>query len=97
MRALIAALMLVLSTTVAAQSTEFHLKYKENAGFIKFYKGDKSGSAVCLVNRTEAANPEALPDGWRAVTCNDLNTPVSWHLCYINVEKGSFICGVKPS
>lgn len=95
--AVLLTVLIVISFNVLAQSPEFKLKYTENAGYIKFFKGDEFGSAICLDTKTEASNSEALPDGWRAVTCNDMNTPIRWHLCYINIDKGSFICGVKPS
>lgn len=90
-----AALLLLISGTAAAQSPEFNIQYSEPSAFIQFTDGKTKGDAICLLS-ADPSRSEALPEGWVAVTCNDLSTPVNWHMCYIHGVSQSFICGARP-
>ena len=82
----------LLLITFAAVAEEVKIKYDEKAVLITLMSGAKG---LCLARKVPDGEP--LPEGWAPVTCNDINTPVAWHECWIHPKSSSFLCGVKPS
>jgi len=84
-------LFIALALFVTSAHAEYSVKYLEHAMFMTVTDGQKLGRLICLDNKTE--DKSALPVGWRILTCNNLHTPLNWAICYVNIEKKSFLCG----
>ena len=88
--------LLLVTCASLAEVVEHNLLDVQQAGYIRFGDSNRSGELICMTTG-ESDDTRAMPKGWITVTCNDLNTPISWHQCYINPQKQSFICGGKPT
>lgn len=90
---MVKALIVVLAFFATTAQAELSIKYMEHALYMTVTSATRAGKVVCLNNKTEPK--DGLPVGWAVLTCNSLGTPERWVLCYVNVEKRSFICGKK--
>lgn len=86
-------LIVVLAFIATTAQAELGVKYIEHALYMTVTKGEQAGKVVCLDNKTYPR--DGLPAGWKVMTCNSLHTPEAWAICFINIEKRSFICGKK--
>lgn len=96
MKSLLGALLLIASLGASAQQPTYGMEYLEPAIFFTAVLGQRSGKVVCLENTREEKT--GMPEGWYLMTCASMHdTQTQWQICYVNPEKKSFICGVKPS
>lgn len=83
--------LLAITYNVLAEDVPMYDIIAKEEGIYLRLKGEAVGNVLCLPN----GDPTNLPEGWDVYSCNDVNTPLEWHKCYINYEKNSFVCS-KP-